>query len=189
MTPTTYQLAFFICHSKNDGPRIVSRRPEGDARTQMDGFLNAFVYQCRSPDEFKRLSMDKDCGARAGMYAVVMVVGSDGSKRYPGPTDTISPPSPVAAADAPDKGQGVVSLSSPDAAGDPPSASDPMALTLEKLRTMIRDAVKPVRCDRAAAALGVDKGALREAIEAPGSGVLFKPPFGWLSLTGEDLLA
>lgn len=187
--PVTYSLAYFICHSKNDGGRMIPRRPKGERRTQMDNFLNAFAYQCEDAAEFRRVSVEKEAGARLGNYGVVLVVGSDGSKRYPCDDDRILPPSPVAAADAPPEGQGVVSLSSPDAAGDPsPPAVSATEQMLENVHTMIRGTAQPVRCDRAATALGVDKAALRAAIEAPNSGVLYKKPFGWLELTGEDLL-
>lgn len=174
---TTYHLAFYACATPGLGPRAVKRLSKGDTRTQFDGLLNAEAVRLDSYEEFERVSRGFMKGD--GAFGAVLIEGSDGSRRKPLPSDFITPSLPVAPVAPVETPADVVSVSPLVATGGDTST------VLPRLKEIMAAATKPVRCDIVSTSLGVSKEQLRALIEAEGSGVLFKKPFGWLELLPE----
>lgn len=152
---------------------IVPRRIGGDASSQLDGLLNAEAYRCRDHAEFKTLS-ESDAGKRQGVYAAILIEGSDGSRRFPLPTDFITPlPSPgavvVPASPLESAGHELVTQSCGDAGGGD---------LVSRIKAAIAE--KPMRFSSVAAALEVDPQSVKDAATAD-SGITLKAG-GWLAL-------
>ena len=180
LTIPTSRLAYFIAHGKNLGARTIPRKSEGNSRTQLHGFLNAFAYRCTGAEEFKRLSVHDECGKRQGCYGVVLVENPDGSLRYPVDADTVPfnplPVAPVAPAAMP---AAVVSVSLPSAPGNPPVRyAPPEDSPTGRIRAVLASAL-PMRASNIATQLYMTVEAVKAIVADPASGITVKA-FGYL---------
>lgn len=188
-------LSFFLCNSKQRGKRIVPRRNKGDTHTQLNGKLNCFAYECENYNEFTHLQ--ERLGFKDGWYSGFLVKEDDGTYRFPEVDDLITKtPSPAASAAAErvvvtssQPAEGTLSPSEPEPEAevdfeldddlDFEHVAQPVTLDIAKVRDYITtEGAK--RILPTAEKFGLDVDALREAIEAPGSGLILKQG-GWIS--------
>jgi hypothetical protein len=167
--PTTFSLVYYACAVPGLGRRAVKRLGRGDTKTQFDGLLNAEAVRLDGPAEFQHVSRGFMKGE--GAFGAVLVEGSDGSRRFPLPTDFILPSSPVAPVAPAAMPAAVVSVSLPSAAGD--------LLLIARIRSQA--AGHKVRSSDVAEALGTTKEAVKAAIATTDSGVKMGK-FGFLEL-------
>jgi hypothetical protein len=165
---TTFSLVYYACAVPGLGRRAVKRLGRGDTKTQFDGLLNAEAVRLDGPAEFQHVSRGFMKGE--GAFGAVLVEGSDGSRRFPLPTDFILPSSPVAPVAPAAMPAAVVSVSLPSATGDP---------LIERIRAHV--AANKGRSSDVAEALGTTKELIKTAIAATDSGVKMGK-FGFLEL-------